>query len=250
MSNVNLFNGATISVEGTNSSYHTFDSWGLYITNTDCIGEPIQDTHYVEVMGSNRQVDLSEALTGRIGYKSRKIKIELAGIREKTAWDSVVSDFRNKINGRVCRIIFDNDPSYFWRGRVSIKDFSSAMRLGTLKIEVPEADPYKYNLKTSNEPWYWDPFNFRTGIITKAGVTEVNGTATYYCPPGYMATSPEFVCIIASGDTLAVTDGKHNLNLKNGTVYDPRFVVNGDTAVTLTFTGKGKVEVAYRGGSL
>lgn len=250
MSNVNLFNGCTITVESNGSSFHTYDDWSLYIVNTDCIGEPKQDTNYIKVMGSNKQVDLSETLTGRVGYISREIKIKLKGVRHHTAWDSILSDLRNKINGRVCKIIFDNDPSYYWRGRVDIKDFESVMRLGSLTVAMPEAEPYKYNLQSSNEPWLWDPFNFRTGIITKSGVISVDGTATYDAPAGYMDVAPEFICVVQTGDTLTVSDGNHTIPLKNGTVYDPRIRVNGDKAITLTFNGKGSVEVAYRGGSL
>lgn len=250
MSRVELFNGCTITVESNDSSFHTYDDWGLYITNTNCIGEPKQDLNYVKVMGSNRQVDLSEALTGHINYISRPITIEVAGVNPHISWDSIISDFRNKINGRVCRIIFDNDTSYFWRGRIDIKDFESAMRLGRLKITLPEAEPYKYNVLSSSDRWKWDPFNFKTGIITRSGALDVDGTETYNAPKGYMEVAPEFLCNIQSGDSLTVSDGKHTIDLRNGTNYDPRIRVNGDVPVTLTFNGKGTVEVIYRGGSL
>lgn len=250
MSNVNLFNGATITIEGTETSYHTYDDWGLYITNTDCIGEPIQDTHYVEVMGANRKVDLSEALTGHITYKSRAINIELAGVKNKVNWDVIISDFRNKINGRVCRITFDNDITHFWRGRVSIKDFSSIMRLGTFKISIPEADPYKYNQLSSIEPWKWNPFNFLTDIVTNPEPIDIDGTHIMTIPSGNMYVAPTFICTVADGDSLTVTDGRTTVSLRNGTNYDPRIRVNGFEEVTLTFEGKGSVKVDYRGGSL
>ena len=63
MSRVDLFNGATIKIEGTNTSYHTYTNWGLYITNTNCIGDPEQYTKYVEVPGRDGLVDLSEAIS-------------------------------------------------------------------------------------------------------------------------------------------------------------------------------------------
>ena len=78
MSRVDLFNGATIKIEGTNTSYHTYTNWGLYITNTNCIGDPEQYTKYVEVPGRDGLVDLSEAISGRQVYKKREIKTNLA----------------------------------------------------------------------------------------------------------------------------------------------------------------------------
>lgn len=248
MSNVNLFNGCTITVEKTGKSFHTFEDWGLYITNTDCISEPKQKLTYINVPGSNKMIDASETLTGYPTYESRQIKIDLAGVRNKTAWDSVISAIRNDINGQICRITFDNDIFYFWRGRVDIKDFESALRLGTFTISVPNADPYKYNVQASNEPWMWDTFNFETGIIIKEHDIEVDGKTSTIVPSGYMPVVPTFVC--SNVTRLSVTDGKVVKNLFNGSNRDPRILVNGDKDVRLTFEGYGSVVVVYRGGSL
>ena len=151
MSRVDLFNGATIKIEGTNTSYHTYDDWGLYITNTDCIGEPEQYTKYIEVPGRDGLVDLSEAISGRQVYKKRDIKINLSGSKNKTTWASTISTIRNAINGKICQITFDDDTLYYWRGRVTIKDFSSALNLGKFTISLPDADPYKYSETETTE---------------------------------------------------------------------------------------------------
>lgn len=70
MSRVDLFNGVKITVESTNKSYHSYDDWGLYITNTNCIGAPEQQVRYIEIPGRNGLLDLSEAVSGRQIYKS------------------------------------------------------------------------------------------------------------------------------------------------------------------------------------
>lgn len=250
MSRVDLFNGATITVEGTNHSYHTYDDMGLYITNTDCIGAPKQYTKYIEIPGRNGLLDLSETIAGRQIYTGREIKIELAGPRDKTTWTAALSVFRNRINGKVCRITFDDDKAYYWRGRIEIKDFSSVLNLGTLTINVPEADPYKYSIASSVEPWLWDPFNFETDMITYIGAITVSGSETVTIPAGHMPTCPEIVVSDKTSPTFTVTHDGTTYSLSVGTNKIPSIMVGGDDDVELTFTGTAKVQIVYRSGSL
>lgn len=250
MSNVNLFNGITITVEGSNTSYHSYDDWGLYITNTDCIGEPELVKEYIQVPGRNGLIDISEALAGRPIYKSRHIKIDLAGTRDKTNWDSTISSLRNAINGRVCHITFDNDVAYYWRGRVEIVDFASVLRLGRFTIDIPDADPYKYDIESTSEPWHWDPFNFITGVIRESDVHEITGSGTVTIPSGGMYVVPEIVVSNMTSSAFTVAYNGMTFTLRSGTNRIPEILVNGDEEVSLVFTGTANVQIVYRGGSL
>lgn len=247
---VDLFNGVKIIVEATGKFYHTFDNWGLYVTNTDYIKEPKQYTKYIEIPGRNGLLDLSEVIAGRQVYTSREIKLNLAGHRNKVDWDSVISTFRNDINGKVCRLIFDNDTHYYWRGRIDIKDFSSALNFGKFVINLPNADPYKYSVLSSADPWLWDPFNFLTDVVTYIGAITVSGTETVTIPHGHMATSPELVVSDQTSATFTVTVGSMTYPLTAGTNRIPSILVGGDNSVDLTFTGDAKVQIVYRSGSL
>ena len=249
MSRVDLFNSVTISVEGTADSYNTKDDWNLYITNTDIIGEPKQSTKYIEVPGRDGYLDLSTVISGRIIYTSRELKIQLSGPRDKTTWNAAISILRNRINGKICRFVFDDDPGYYWRGRVTIKDFSSALDKGVLTISLPTADPYKYSLTSSSEPWLWDPFNFETDMVTYIGAITVIGTASVTIPHGHMATTPELVVSQLVG-TLTVTVDGNTYTLASGSNKIPSILVGGDSDVELTFTGDAKVQIVYRSGSL
>lgn len=250
MSRVDLFNGVSFEIEATGTTYHSYDDWGLYVTNTDCIGEPKQYTRYIEVPGRNGLLDLSEVVSGRQTYTGREIKIALAGLRDKVHWDSVISTFRNDINGKVCRITFDNDPLYFWRGRIVIKDFQSVLNLGTFTVDIPNADPYKYDVNSSTDPWLWDPFNFETDVITQIGAIVVSGTASVTIPRGHMLTCPKFVVSDMLSPTFTVTYAGTAYSLSAGTNTIPAILVGGDTEATLDFTGSATVQIVYRGGSL
>lgn len=250
MSDVNRFNGIKITVEGSNTSYHSYDDWGLYVTNTDCIGTPVLATSYIEVPGRNGLIDMSEAISGRPTYKSRPISIKLAGARYRTDWDSVISAFRNSINGRIVHITFDNDVAYYWRGRVEITDFVSVMSLGTFTVSLPYADPYKYDIESTSEPWHWDPFNFITGVIRESDVHEITGSGTVTIPSGGMYVVPEIVVSNMTSSTFTVTCNGKTFTLRSGTNRIPSILVNGDEEVNLNFVGTANVQIVFRGGSL
>lgn len=250
MSRVDLFNGVKITVEATSKTYHSYDDLGLYITNTDYIKEPKQYTRYLEVPGRNGMLDLSETVAGRQIYTSREINVKLAGTRNKTDWDSVISDMRNDINGKICRLTFDNDPNYFWRGRVEIKGFNSALNLGKLELNIPTADPYKYNILTSAEPWLWDPFNFETDMITQIGAVTITGSGTITIPHGYMPTNPQIVVSDLLSATFEVTCDSSTYELSVGSNVIPSIFVGGASDTVLSFTGSATVQIVYRGGSL
>lgn len=242
--------GINIYVEDTEKTYHTLTDWGFALGNNNYISDPQMETRYVDVPYRDSYIDLSTTLSGSPVYKKRQLSFVLGGIRERLQWDSVVSKIRNSINGRTCHLTLDNDPNYYWRGRVYVKDFDRNRKLGTFKLDVPEAEPYKYSITASNEPWLWDPFNFETDMITEIGQITVSGSKTVKIPAGYMRTSPTFVCSNITSSPFKVSDGTTEVTLIAGSNRDPRIQVNGDTDTTLTFTGSGKVYIVYRGGSL
>lgn len=245
----NLTYGLSIYVEGTGNTYHTLNDWHLALGNNNYIGDPEIETTYIEIPGRDGLLDASEVLTGRRVYKKRSLAFSLGGKRDRLNWDSIISTWRNEINGRIVQITIDNDPQYYWRGRAYVQGFDRFRELGTFTLEIPTADPYKYSHETSAEPWKWDPFNFLTGVITYIGAITINGTRTVTIPHGYMPTCPEFVVSNKTG-TLTVANGGTSYELSTGSNKIPSIYVGGDTDEALVFTGNARVEIVYRNGSL
>ena len=245
----NLSIGITLYVEETGKTFHTLDDWQLALGNNNYIGEPKMETTYIQIPGRNGLIDASEAITGRRVFKKRPLAFELGGKNPRLNWDGIISKMRNEIHGRVCRITLDNDRAYYWRGRVFLEDFDRFRELGTFTLSVPNAEPYKYSLTTSAEPWLWDPFNFETGIITYIGAVTISGTETITIPAGYMPTAPEIVVSDLSG-SLTLDYGGQTYTLTTGTNKIPSILVGGDSDVDLTFNGNAKVQIVYRSGSL
>jgi hypothetical protein len=242
--------GIKITVEENNKTYHTLNDWGYAIGNNNYIGDPEMETTYIKVPGRTGLIDASEAISGRRVYKKRSLSFELGGIEPRLSWDGVISSLRNNVDGRICRLILDNDRGYFWRGRVYIRKFDRSRDLGKFTLEIPTADPYKYDVNSSAEPWLWDPFNFETGVITQTGAETISGSGTITIQHGNMLTCPSIVVSEQISPTFTVTYDGVTFALAGGTNIIPSILVGGEDDVTLTFTGSATVQVVYRGGSL
>lgn len=242
--------GISIYVEDSGKKYHTLDDWDLALGNNNYIGDPEMETTYIQVPGRSGLIDATEAISGRRIYKKRKLEFELGGIHERDSWDSIISGFRNDIDGRICRLTLDNDKSYYWRGRVYIRGFDRFRELGTFTLAVPTADPYKYSITSSADPWLWDPFNFETDMVTYIGAITVVGAETVTIPHGHMATSPELVVSDMTSPSFTITVNGITYPLTVGTNRIPSIIIGGDTDVDLDFTGDAKVQIVYRSGSL
>lgn len=250
MSNV-LTNGVKIIIASTNEEFHSLDDWGFAIGNNNYISEPQQHTDFISVKGRNGLLDISEALTGHPTYSSRKIQVELGGIRTPKNWDGVISDLRNKIEGKQIKLIFDNDPGYFWFGRCHIEGFDRMRSLGTFTLTIPYADPYKYSCMEFNEDWLWDPFNFDTDYVTEEVEHTISAHTEITIPSGEMPVSPT---IIVTNINTYLTVQKYgdarviDLALGENKVY--AITINDDKESILMFEGNGTFSINFRGGSL
>lgn len=245
---MNLSNGFKIEVEKTGKEFHTLNDWGFALQNNNYIGEPEPITSYISVPGRDGLIDASEAISGRVIYKTRPLSFILGGIRPCKDWDSVMSALRNDINGKICKITIDNDKAHFWEGRVFIEGFDRMRDLGQFTLRMT-AYPYKYNTESSIDLWLWDPFDFRTGVITNPDAVKINGETIITISSGHMLVSPEFILTEIKSDVTVTYKGtEYPLGRANARI--PAILVNGDEEVELLFKGHACVQIYYRGGSL
>lgn len=243
--------GVTIVISKTNESFHSYNDLDLIITNACSISTPEINSDYISVKGRNGVLDISEALTGRVTYKSRHIAVNFAGVDVDAEWDSNISNLRNQFDGQIVKLIFDNDAAYYWYGRCQLIDFKREGTCGRFTLDIPCADPYKYDVVAFNEDWLWDPFNFETGHVTDATEYTITGHTEILIPSGKMPVSPTiivtnintYLTIQKYGDTRVI-----DLSLGENKIY--AITLNDANESTLIFEGNGKFSINYRGGSL
>ena len=122
-------------------TFHSFDNFALILTSKT-IGQPVVKTEYVEVLGADGQLDLTEAF-GEVKYLNRKLTFVFSIFEDANEWAAAYSRVLNNLHGKKMKIVLDDDPEFYYIGRVNVSDYISAKRIGNITIEV-DAEPYKY----------------------------------------------------------------------------------------------------------
>ena len=153
---------------GDIDSYHDLN---LILSSRE-ISSPKIKEHLVDVDGADGSLDLTEAL-GDVRYESRKIKLGFTVIDDRSRFWDIFSDVQNRIHGRRFNITFDDDPDFYYIGRVSIDKWKTDKVTGSMTFTI-EAEPYK---------------NWRDETVV---IEEVAGTKTIRLTNLRRPVNPEF----------------------------------------------------------
>ncbi len=204
--------------------YHTWTDWGLFQTGPAALSIPVVQTNYIEVPGRNGLLDLSTSLTGDVIYKSRDLSIPFMSLAAPEDWPDLQSRILNAIHGQYLQIVLDEDPDYYYTGRVALDylTYDGSWQFNVMGVVYP----YKIKLTET--------------IVAQTG----NGTAilrNLRMPVTPRVSATEAAVLSWSGHSVALTAGADQiipaLTLRAGTTE-----VRVETAGTVTFT--------YREGSL
>ena len=237
----NVHNGVTFG------NFHSWEDWGLYLKSRPSVAPPVPKTAFDDLIGADGSLDLTEALTGDVKYGPRDLHFEFTTIDAREGWFNTFSAVLNAIHGRRLRIVIDEDPEYYYEGRVTVNEFQSNKYTGTIVIDAV-CDPYKYAITNTADDWLWDPFNFETGIIRPYASIDVLAAGTSVNVVGSRKKSvPTIKCSVPG---MYVTFGSNTYELAEGNnkIYGIQL---GEGVNVLNFYGAdGNVEINYRPASL
>ena len=221
---------------------HSYNDLGLILA-TKSIGFPEVKTRYISIPGRDGDIDESELLTGRPNYGNRELNITFLLLNDPYEdWARVMSDLATLLHGQKMNVIFDDDPTYYYIGRCDLDPIETNKKAGRIKIKIT-AEPYKYPVAGSDEPWLWDPFDFLYGVINESNDIEVDGIQvvtfdTFDKPETLTVTSSAAMEMDYEGRTYQLYEGKnilYSVILNRGTHH-------------LTFRGHGTVTINWVGG--
>lgn len=227
---------------------HSYRDWGLLLKSRPIISPPSPKTVYVDIPGSDGIIDLTESLTGDVKFNNRPIKFEFIVIDARNRWSNIYSEIMDFLHGQQLKIILDEDPTYYYIGRVQVNEWKSDKVYSTITIEG-NVEPYKMEMFSSLEDWEWDSFNFETGIIRDYKELRVNGSLTFTIEGRRKAVIPSFIVKSDNGAGLVVQFNGSAYTLPDGTNRLLNIVIK-DGLNTLNFFGNGTVSIDYRGGRL
>lgn len=124
---------------------HTYWDWGLMFRTAPVITSPAPKTHYVDIPGAHGAMDLTEALTGKVQYKNRKITMEFVTKAGREDWSAIYSDILSELHGQMKEITLDDDPLHTYKGRVTVGDPERDKKLVIVKMTA-EVEPFKKSI--------------------------------------------------------------------------------------------------------
>ena len=206
---------------------HSYEDLGLILTSKT-IGMPEPKTATNQVPGADGELDYTEYF-GDVKYTNRSLEFEFSIIDAPADFLKLYSRLHNTMNGRKMKITLDDDPGFYYTGRVFIDEWKSNGRIGKVVIGV-NAEPYK--LKE-----------------TKTIVSQIISAATTInCRNSRMQTVPR----ITTNAEITVTAGGYSDVFRQGSRTDEEIIfVQGQNVLTIKpTTGTATVTIEYQEGEL
>lgn len=233
---------------------NSWADWYLLPTSRPVINPPKPKTKFVDIPGADGYLDMSTVLTGDITYEARTGSIEFIvdngqlSAYKADLWSALYSAIMDYLHGQIRKVVLEDDPAYYYEGRLSVNSWKSEANNSKIVIDYT-LNPYKFENTSSLEDWFWDTFNFESGIIRDYKNLKVDGNLEFVILGRRMRVVPSFIVTSDDGNGLDVTFNGQKFHLPDGTSRVVNIITKeGDN--TLTFTGKGTVSIDYRGGCL
>lgn len=166
---------------------HTWNDWHILSSPRPVFAPPEVKTNFIEVPGGHGGLDLTESLTKYPTYKNRTGSFQFLVMNDymkdgqivyesntQGRWAERYSEIMEYLHGRQLYAVLDDDPDWFYQGRFAVENWDSSgdtWSIITIKYEV---NPFKWNKYSSTSEWFWDPFNFETGVIWDAACKDIH----------------------------------------------------------------------------
>lgn len=202
---------------------NSYDNFGLILTQKT-ITAPSPKTTVVDIPGGDGSIDFTEYF-GDINYNNRKLTFEFSTIVPKRDFLELFSKIQNTLHGKKMKVTLDDDPEYYYYGRITVDEWKSNKRIGKLTIEV-DAEPYKY----------------RKSVTTISDV--ISATKNIVCVNLRKSVVPK---ITVSAET-TIKFGNYQIVVLSGSITDDNIVFKqGQNILTVTpVTGSISIVIEYQ----
>ena len=121
---------------------HSYRDWALVLRNRPKVSPPTPKQKLITVPGSDRIIDLTQLLTGNVHYEPRTITMEFTMAADRERWADLYSDILDALHGKSIKIVMDNDPNWYYTGRVIVGDLEAEKSTANLTMTAM-VEPYK-----------------------------------------------------------------------------------------------------------
>lgn len=151
MLNPNLYQvptrySADIYPERVTTGRSTWTDWKLIPTSRLSVNPPEPKYNFLDVPGTSREIDLTDAVAGRVNYGPRTGSWEFVIVDPNVVWYELYSEIMEFIQGKRCRVVLHPDMKYYYEGRLYVNEFKSNPDNSTIVIDY-HFGPFKYDYK-------------------------------------------------------------------------------------------------------
>ena len=122
---------------------HSFDDLKLILT-AQHIGAPDVKKNLIDLPGGHGRIDQTEAY-GEVKYDMRELSFDFSTTVPQEEFMPLFSRVQNALHGQKVQIILDDDPEWYYTGRVEVSEWKASKRVGTMTIDC-ECEPFKHRL--------------------------------------------------------------------------------------------------------
>lgn len=206
---------------------HSHDDLDL-ILSSKTIGSPSVKITTVDIPGADGVLDFTEFF-GEPKYNNRTLTFEFRSIKTFSAQLGQDSSVKNALHGKKMKIVLDDDPNYYFYGRVSVGDWESENNIVGKVTITCDCEPYKRK-QTVTTATFTATTTEQTGTITNSGRMTVVPTVE-----------------VSASVTLQFDEG--SISLGAGTYTLDNFALK-QGAHTVKYSGSGTIKFTFREGDL
>lgn len=211
----------------TFGNLHSYNDLNL-ILNSKELGSPEVKVREIDIEGADSSLDLTDFF-GEAKFENLTHKFNFSTIVPHKQFPSLFSTVKNALHGKKMRIILDDDPLFYYMGRIHVSGFANEKNIGIISVEC-DCEPFKYKLEKT--------------VVSRA----VSGTQTITLTNGRKRAVPE-VRIEATSSIRIEYQGSNIWDLGSGSYTLPELeLVEGANAVTVT--GTGTITFTWQEGTL
>lgn len=205
-------------------TYKSYDNLYLICTKKT-IGSPTAKTSTVNIEGGDGVLDYTEYF-GDVKYNNRQLYFEFETIVPQSQFPTLYSSILNALNGQKVQIVLDEDPDFYYVGRLAVSDFTNDRGIGSITIDC-DCEPYKYKKNAT--------------VVSRS----VSGSSAITLANMRKRAVPT----ITSNASMTYAFGGRSIQHSAGTFVIPTLeLVEGNNTVTVT--GTGNVSFTYQEGGL
>lgn len=126
----------------TFGNYHSYRDLGLILQPGKEIGSPEVKKKLLDIEGADSSLDYTDFFGGP-KYNNLTHKFPFAMMVPHAEFPLYFSRIKNALHGQKVRIILDDDPAFYYVGRVYVQPGTIDKGIGKITIEC-DCEPYKY----------------------------------------------------------------------------------------------------------